>query len=152
MFIALVAFNTTPAVTIVQKTRAIYIGRRINIIYDAHRNANCETHTARYLWTWYQTPDGERLRLYVPLESSDVSILSAGQTEKIIISFEQPRGLWDGEWWFWSKSINDCKLFHFFDLTVETLVLDQVPLKIQGTPPSVAADGFGSLEREPAPP
>jgi hypothetical protein len=105
---ARLAVGQAVAVHSIQEAQSIALhDGRIEIAFTVDRYRECQTYTARWLWTWvtYQT---KRVKLWVPLMPSSVSVTDAGRGQTLVLSLELPRGIWPAQWFYFSKSQDNC--------------------------------------------
>ncbi len=81
----------------------------IDFYVDLDHIRDCPTETSRWLWTWTEHK-GEQVKLFYPLANSTTTLTDIGQDQRFILSIPIPTGVWPGQWFYWSKSVEHCSL------------------------------------------
>ena len=105
----------------------------LDLYIDLDRNRDCPAETSRWLWTWVDH-NGERIKQFLPLVNSSTSLSDLGHDQHFILSIPIPPGVWPGQWYYWSKTIEHCSLLpSLFRATIRessdipVRILDEVP-------------------------
>ncbi len=81
----------------------------LDLYVDMDRNRDCPSETSRWLWTWVDH-EGERLKQFYPLVNTSTTISDLGHNQHFILSIPIPPGVWTGQWYYWSKTVEHCSL------------------------------------------
>ena len=128
-------------------------GGHLDIVFDIDRLRDCPSETSRWLWTWVDQ-DGRRMRQFFPLVSTPTAITDAGLDQHFILSVPLPAGIWPGEWFYISRTIEHCPLLPslFRPYIHES---PDIPIHIEGgkygqsvLPPDTPADSGSSSSHE----
>ena len=106
----ILAIGETPPITIraAREVDGVAVrGGRLDLLFTVDRTRDCPATTSRYLWRWVEV-DGTSVRQFVPLGTSPSVSTLVGESNSIIISISIPPDLTEGEWFYWSSSINYC--------------------------------------------
>ena len=91
------------------------VNGHIDLYLDLDRVRGCPAETSRWLWTWVENGE-DRIKLFYPLTNSATTLTDVGSGQKLILSVPVPRGIWPGQWFYRSKSVEHCSflqdLFH----------------------------------------
>ena len=106
----ILAIGETPPVTVraAQEVDGVALrGGRLDLLFTVDRTRDCPATTSRYLWRWFEV-DGTAVRQFVPLGTSSSASTLVGENNRIMISLSLPPDLPEGDWFYWSRSINYC--------------------------------------------
>lgn len=104
---------------------------RLNILEDRTRRGSCVVLTARWLGTYTKLSTGEVLPKYVPIDAtSAVPLLDEGEHRRYILSLPMPDGLYDGDWFYFSRTSRDCPSIKFVE-TISTTKTSDIPVRIR---------------------
>lgn len=119
-----------------------YRDGRIQLYFDVARNRDCATTTTRWLWTWVDYKD-EKVRMFMPLGVSLTGVTDIGN-EHYLLSIDVPKGVWDGEWYYYERSTIRCGGILSL-LRDEVSEIPSIPIEIKGSksdvPPDVKPSG-----------
>ena len=82
----------------------------IDLVFGFDRVRDCPSETTRWLWTWTDY-HGERIKQFYPLLSTTATMTDIGRNQHFILTIPVPPGVWPGQWFYWSKTIEHCTLF-----------------------------------------
>ena len=88
----------------------VAINGHVDLYVNLDRTRDCPSETSRWLWTWIDN-NGSRIKLYYPLMNSSTTLTDVGQDQKFVVSMPIPAGIWPGQWYYWSKTVEHCSLF-----------------------------------------
>ncbi len=85
------------------------VGRKghIELFVELDRKQNCPSVTSQWLWTWIDF-HGERIKQFYPLASDATGPSDPGHDQKYVLSIPVPPDIWPGEWFYWSKTVENC--------------------------------------------
>jgi hypothetical protein len=86
---------------------AAVLNGHLDLYVDLDRVRDCPSETSRWLWTWVDY-NGQRLKQFYPLFNTSAAISTLGRDQRFIISIPLPPGLWAGDWYYWSKTVERC--------------------------------------------
>ena len=81
----------------------------LDLYVDLDRTRDCPSETSRWLWTWVEH-DGQRLKQFYPLVNTTTTLSDLGHDQHFILSIPVPPGVWPGEWFYCSKTIEHSPL------------------------------------------
>ena len=105
---------------------------QINILFDIDRTRDCPSETSRWLWTWVEK-GGTRIKQYFPLPSSPTTITGIGYDQRFILSLPVPSGVWAGDWYYWSKTVENCSFLPSF-FRAQIIETPEIPIRITDAP------------------
>ncbi len=105
----------------------------LELYVDMDRNRDCPAETSRWLWTWVDH-DGERIKQFYPLVNTTTTLSDIGRNQRFILSIPVPPGVWPGEWFYWSKTIEHCSFLPSFFRSVIRESSD-IPVRIVSEAP-----------------
>ncbi len=85
------------------------VNGHIDLYFNLDRTRDCPAETSHWLWTWVANGE-DRVKLFYPLTNNATTLTDVGKGQKFILSIPVPRGIWPGQWFYWSKSIEHCSL------------------------------------------
>lgn len=81
----------------------------IDLYMDLDRLRDCPSETSRWLWTWVDY-NGRRVKQFYPLLNTTTTLSDLGHDQSFILSIPIPPGVWPGQWYYWSKTVEHCSL------------------------------------------
>lgn len=103
---------------------------RIDIVLNINRTRVCPAEVSRWLWTWVDN-HGIRTRQFFPLPGSSGALSSPGAGQHIIVSLPLPSGIWPGEWYYFSRTVEHCSFFPWL-FQARMTESPQVPIQVTG--------------------
>ena len=82
----------------------------IDLYFDLDRVRDCPSETSRWLWTWVDH-DGDLIKQFYPLVNTSTALTAIGRNQRFILTLPIPPGIWPGQWFYWSKTIEHCPFF-----------------------------------------
>ena len=79
----------------------------IDLYIDLDRTRDCPAETSRWLWTWIDV-GGQHLKQYFPLMNTTTTLSKVGHDQQFVLSLPVPSGVWPGNWFYWSKTVEHC--------------------------------------------
>ncbi len=105
----------------------------LDIYVDMDRNRDCPSETSRWLWTWVDH-NGERIKQFYPLVNTATTLSDLGRNQRFILSIAVPPGIWPGNWFYWSKTVEHCPFLpSLFRSTIRES--SDIPVHITGEDP-----------------
>ena len=125
------AISEAPPVT-VRDAREVdgiaHRGGRLDLLFTIDQTRDCPVTTSRYLWRWLKVDD-VLIRQFVPLDTSSNALPLIDEANRIVLSLQLPPELPEGEWFYWSRSIDHCRsFFNFFDPSIRQTT--NIPVRI----------------------
>ncbi|WP_158746094.1 hypothetical protein [Acidisphaera sp. L21] len=81
----------------------------IDLYFEFDRTRDCPTDTSRWLWTWVDH-NGTRIKQFYPLLNTTTTLTDVGRDQRFILTIPIPPGVWQGQWYYWSKTVDHCSL------------------------------------------
>ena len=91
----------------------VTLNGHIDLYINLDRIRDCPSETSRWLWTWVEN-NGDRIKLFYPLANSATTPTDVGLGQRFILSFPIPPGVWPGQWYYWSKTVEHCSILPSF--------------------------------------
>ena len=82
----------------------------LDFYIDMDRNRDCPSETTRWLWTWVDH-NGEQVKQFYPLLNTTTTLSELGRNQHFILSIPVPPGIWPGQWFYWSKTVEHCSVW-----------------------------------------
>ena len=111
---------------------------RIFVMYDDKFTKGCAKQITRKLWTWYNLSPTEKIPVSIIINNETISSAQIG-SEKYIISFAVPLGIWQGDWYLSSQAEPICSFVKYI-INGRSFENINIPIKIEnvtGEPPDI---------------
>ena len=81
----------------------------LDFYVNLDRNRDCPSETSRWLWTWVDH-NGEKIKQFYPLLNTATTLTDFGRDQHFILSIPVPPGIWPGQWFYFSKTVEHCSI------------------------------------------
>ena len=105
----------------------------LDLYIELDRNRDCPAETSRWLWTWVEH-NGERIKQFYPLVNTTTTLSDVGHDQRFILSVPIPQGVWPGQWFYWSKTVEHCSILPSL-FTSNVRESSDIPVRISGEAP-----------------
>jgi hypothetical protein len=104
----------------------------LDLQFNIDRTRDCPSQTSRWLWTWINRNTG-RIRQYFPLTNSNTTITSPGDMQRFVLSLPMPPGIWPGDWFYTSKTVEHCSIIPGLESS-KILQTPDIPVRVIDDP------------------